>query len=70
MDESVSAGRDVVQALRDGIEDAEGANSIQEAFASFETEEAGSRFDQTCLDLEQLAEDNGITVDLDCPEEP
>jgi hypothetical protein len=58
-----------VQALRDGIEDAEGAESIEEAFAGFDTEEAASRFDQTCLDTEQLAADNGITIDLDCGEE-
>ena len=69
MDEAVSAGRDVVQALRDGIDDAEGAESIEEVFANFETEEASSRFDQTCLDAEQLAADNGITVDLDCDED-
>lgn len=71
-DETVSAGRDVVQALRDGIEDAEGAESIEdiaELFAGFETAEAGSRFEQACLDFEQLAADNGIAVDLDCEED-
>jgi hypothetical protein len=69
MDEVVSAGRDVVQALRDGIDDAEGAESIEEAFANFETWEVSTRFDQTCLDVEQLAADNGITIDLDCGED-
>lgn len=68
MDETVSAGRDLVQALRDGIDNAEGAESLEDVFASFETMEVGSRFEQTCLDAEQLAADNGITIDLDCEE--
>ena len=72
MDETVSAGRDLVRVVRDAIDDAEGAESMEEVFAILWSEEIGAtaeRFDQGCLDAEQLAADNGITVDLDCDED-
>ncbi len=61
-----------MQAFGAVIDEAENAESIEDFFAVFETGEfntAIERFDQACLDAEQLAADIGITVDLDCDED-
>ncbi len=71
LDEAVSAGRDVAEQFGGLADEVEAAESIGEVIAVFETEEfnaAIERFDQTCLDAEQLAADNGIAVDLYCDE--
>lgn len=72
-DEAVTAGRDVARVVRDAVDEASGAETLEDLegfFAIFETEEAVfDRFEQACLDAEQLAADNAITVDFDCEDE-
>lgn len=71
-DEAVAAGREAEELFRQQIDEAEAADSIEALFTAFESEELTSafdRFDQACLDAEQLAADNGITVDFSCAEE-
>ena len=71
-EEAVSAGREVVRLFSDLVGEVENAESIEDFFAAFENEEfqvAVERFDQACLDAEQLAADNGIEIDLDCDED-
>lgn len=71
-DEAVSAGRDVVTAFNDLLDDVEVAETFDALFGIFEDEAflaAVERFEQACLDAEELAADNGITVELNCEEE-
>ncbi len=66
--ETVDAVGDLVDAFRDAHEQAEGVDSIAdfgEVFGEALTA-AEVRITQVCLDAEQLAADNDITVDLDC----
>lgn len=70
--EAVSAGGEVVQIFNEQVDQAEGAATLDEFFASFDevgTDAAFQRFEQVCLDAEQLAADNEITIDLDCEDE-
>ena len=72
VEEAVSAGNEAATALNDAIDKASDAETLDELFAVFaapEVEAAFTRFDQVCLDAEQLAADNDITVDLNCGEE-
>lgn len=66
----MSAAREVARVVKEAVEDAEGAETmadLDEFFAFFETEQdAFDRFDEVCFEAEQLAADNGITVDLNC----
>ena len=69
--EAVDAGRDVEDAFNGLLDQAQDAGSIDELFGTFESgefDEVFARFEQVCLDAEQLAADNGITVDFDCEE--
>ena len=71
-EEAVSAGRELVEALREVIDATDSPASLEEFFAPFESVEfqaAENRFTQVCLDAEQLAADNGISVDFDCDED-
>ena len=71
VEEAVSAGNEAETALNDAIDEASDAETLDELFAVFaapEVEAAFTRFDQVCLDAEQLAADNDITVDLNCEE--
>lgn len=71
-DAAVEAGRAVVAAFDDVIEQVGDAETPEEFFRLFEDEEftaALERFEQVCFDAEQLAADNGITVDLNCEDE-
>lgn len=70
-EEAVSAGRAVVQAFRDAIDESSDAESVEDFFSPFEAGELDpvfERFDQACLDAEALAAENNITVDLNCGE--
>jgi len=72
LDEAVSAGRAAADAFQNAIDDARDAESLDELFGVFETgdiDAAFERFDEGCLDAEQLAADNDITVDLNCGDE-
>ena len=72
VEEAVSAGNEAETALNDAIDEASDAETLDELFAVFaapEVEAAFTRFDQVCLDAEQLAADNDITVDLNCEED-
>jgi len=71
-DEALSAGREVVELFRGLVEDIDAAETVDDVFAVFDQEDfnaAIDRFDQVCLDAEQLAADNGITIDLNCEDE-
>lgn len=71
-DEALSAGRELATALRSAIDRAADAASIEEFFSLFDDPEldaADTRLTEACLDLEQIAADNAITVDLDCEDE-
>ena len=72
LEEAVSAGGEVVRLFGELLDEAEGTETLDEFFGFFEgeTEAAAAfeRFDQACLDLEQLAADNDITIDLNCEE--
>jgi hypothetical protein len=71
LDRALSAGGDVVDRLDALLADLGDPQSLDELFAIFDDEEinaAFERFDQVCLDAEQLAADNDITVDLNCGE--
>jgi hypothetical protein len=66
--EAVDALGDLVDANRDARDQAEGVDSfadLEEVFGEDLTA-AEARITQVCLDAEQLAADNDITVDLDC----
>lgn len=71
--EAVSAGREVANVVHDAVDEARGAESMAELedfFALFETDQAVfDRFTQVCLNAEQMAADNGITVDYNCEDE-
>jgi len=69
LEEAVSAGGEVVRLFGELLDEAEGTETLDEFFSAFddaETDAAFQRFEQVCLDLEQLAADNDITVDFNC----
>ena len=72
LEEAVSAGRDVADTFDGLVAELEGAQSLDDLFSFFEDPDftAGrARFSQVCFDLEQLAADNDITIDLYCEDQ-
>jgi hypothetical protein len=70
--EAVAAGEDFIDAFDAAsgeIEDAQTFAEFGEIFEGGEVSAAGDRFTDACLDLEQIAADNNIDVDLDCDDE-
>lgn len=70
-DEAVTAGREVVQAFRDALDEASDAETIDDFAVIFNSDELNTtfdRFDQACVAAETMAIDNGITVDYSCGE--
>ena len=66
---AVDAGRDAVDAFRSAVDDGRDAETIEDLFLVFDSEElntAFEAFDAACLDAEALAAENDITVDLNC----
>ena len=72
LEEAVSAGRNVADTFDGLVAELEGAQSLDDLFSFFEDPDfmaARGRFSQACFDAEQLAADNGITIDLNCEDE-
>jgi len=72
LEEAVSAGRNVADTFDGLVAELEGAQSLDDLFSFFEDPDfmaARGRFSQVCSDLEQLAADNGITIELNCEDE-
>lgn len=70
-DEVVSALRDAPAEFESLIDEFREADSIEEAFGAFEDSDfsAIEKADEGCRDLEAIAADNNIDVDLDCGED-
>lgn len=71
-EESVDAGAQMLKAFRefvDGVTQAESLTELAEGFDDIELDAAGDRFEQACVELQGIADDNGIDVDLECGEE-
>ena len=69
--ESVDAGNEAVEAIQqfvDRLKAAESASELEDVFGDPGFDEAGDRFDQSCVDLQTIADDKGIDVDLQCDE--
>ena len=68
---AVDAGRDAVDAFRSGVDEARDAETIDDVFLLFDSEElntAFDAFDAACVDAEALAAENNIEADLNCGE--
>ena len=71
-DDTVDAMRDFVAVFRELVDELDEVESIGEMDALFEGEDfaqAEQRATEACLRVEQLAADNGITVDFNCEDE-
>ena len=68
-EEAVSAGREVVRLFGEAADEVENAQSLDDFFSLFESGELNAaieRFDQACFDLQEVADENDIVVDLSC----
>lgn len=69
-DDSLEATRDLIEATNRLIADGEELESISDfddvTFSEFFA--AGARLDEICIDLQKLADDEAIDVDLGCDE--
>ncbi len=54
------------QEFVDQVTQAESLEELAEGFDDIEFEESSDRFGRACVALEEIAEENGINVDLDC----
>jgi hypothetical protein len=73
-EESVAAGRELVDTFQDFIDGMADVESTSELDAVFEEEGPGfeaasDRFDNACFALEEIADANGIAFDLECDDE-
>ena len=70
-DEALALFREFRAAFDDALDQAEDAETIEDMFAGFDEADFAKieEANQKCRDLEQIAADNGIEVDLDCDEE-
>ncbi|MEE8346479.1 MAG: hypothetical protein V3S20_03925, partial [Dehalococcoidia bacterium] len=71
-EESVDAGGEMLEAFQelvDQVTQAESITELAEGFDDIELDAAGDRFEQACVELQGIADDNGIDVDLNCGEE-
>ncbi len=69
-DALLTAGGDMVAAFEDLASQLAKAESLDDLFELFDgggSEASGERFEQTCSDLQGIADENEIDVDLDCP---
>ncbi len=69
-DALLAAGGDTVaafEAIASQVAEAESLADLFELFDDDSSEAAGERFEQTCSDLQGIADENEIDVDLDCP---
>ena len=67
-DEALALFREFREAFGDALDEAEDAETLDDMFAGFD-EAAFAKIEeanQKCRDLEQIAADNGIEVNLDC----
>ena len=68
-EESVDAGAEMLKAyqeLVDQMAEAESVSELAEGFGGIVLEASGDRFEQACVKLQGIADDNDIDVDLDC----
>jgi hypothetical protein len=68
---ALNAFSDKANEIADGVDDIEASNA-DEFFTAIDEQgftEAADAFDAVCLELQQLAADNNITVDLDCSDD-
>ena len=68
-DELVTAGADfrqLLEGLGERLADIESTSELEELSEDRELEAAGERFERTCFDLEEIARQNDIDVDLGC----
>ncbi|MDZ4278246.1 MAG: hypothetical protein U1B78_03810 [Dehalococcoidia bacterium] len=64
--EAVNGALDALQGIADEAEDADSRDDIEALFDEDEFTEAGENVDDTCLDLQEIADDEDIDVDLNC----
>jgi hypothetical protein len=69
--ESVEARRAVLQAISDQLVEVESPSELLQALEpqADEIDAANARIEAACLALQGIADDNGIVVDLECPEQ-
>ncbi len=68
-EEAVAGGVELVEFLQDFIDrfsDVESTSELEELLDAPDLEAASGRFDRACLSLQDIADANGIAVDLDC----
>ena len=68
-EEFVAAYESMIAAMEAGVEASQDATTIDEAFQelfSDDAAEAGKRLDTACQDLQKVADDNEVDVDLRC----
>ena len=68
-EELVNAGADLAQFIGEfgeQLADTESASELEELFGEESFADAGERFEEACFDLEEIARENDIEVDLDC----
>ena len=71
-EEAVDSGRDFVteaEELTNELADVGSSSELVEVFDAPEYEAASDRFDQACFALQDIADANGIDVDLTCEDE-
>ena len=71
-EEVVQAMEGFVELFDEALDVLKEADSLDDPFAPFETgelEAAGTRIDRVCVEVEQLAAENGIDIDLNCEED-
>ena len=68
--EAISDGADAIQAIIDDLPDTLSMDleSLDALFDSEEANDAFMRLDEACVDLQTIADDNSIDVDLECGE--
>ena len=68
-DEAVAGGAEMVEFLADFTDrfaDVESTSELEELLDAPELEAASDRFDKACFALQDIADANGIVVDLEC----
>ena len=68
-EELVNAGADLAQFIGEfgeQLADTESASELEELFGEESFVDIGERYEEACLDLEEIARENDIDVDLDC----
>lgn len=71
-EEAVAGGAELVEFLQDFTDrfaDVESTSELEELLDAPELEAASDRFDKACFALQDIADANGIDVDLECEDE-